>query len=190
MNLSAESVNVLRELFGDSFCDKIKTSEGISNLDQENEENSDFEESIGDFKFSLRLAEDDLNEDKKSLFATYLWNGSKMLSKYLVENLNTFMEGKTVIEFGSGAGLPSLVCNKLGASVVCATDYPAESVINVLQENIDRNMNIENGDMIVMPHKWGDDCTELLGINGGQKFDVVLASECLWRHEQVFKHIK
>jgi nicotinamide N-methyltransferase len=47
------------------------------------------------------------------------------------------VKGKTVLELGAGAGLPSLVCALNGASQVVVTDYPDAELIENLRYNID-----------------------------------------------------
>lgn len=65
-----------------------------------------------------------------------LWNGAKFLSRYL-EYHRELVKDKTVLEFGAGAGLPSLVSSILGAGKVVVTDYPDADLIENLQYNID-----------------------------------------------------
>lgn len=154
------------------------------NFDEEDEEDIQYFELIErNLKISLTTAENEFNAAKKTLFATYIWSGSKIIVDYLVngENLREFVIDKSIVELGAGAGLPSLICGKLGAKRVCAADYPSANVIMNLKRNVVRNNLISN--MSVREHIWGEDVTPLLQANSNQPFDVVIASECLWRHE-------
>lgn len=53
------------------------------------------------------------------------------------ERADELVKGKTVLELGAGAGLPSLVCALNGASQTVVTDYPDAELIDNLRYNID-----------------------------------------------------
>ena len=53
------------------------------------------------------------------------------------EHADELVKGKSVLELGAGAGLPSLVCAINGASQVVVTDYPDADLIENLRYNID-----------------------------------------------------
>jgi predicted nicotinamide N-methyase len=131
-------------------------------------------------QIKLYTAENDFNAEKKMLFATYVWSGSAVLAKELIKVRN-LIENSTVIEFGAGAGLPSIVAAKLGASRVCCSDYPSALVLENLHKNM--NQNNVNECVIVKDHIWGESVQNLLEANHHEKFDVVVAAECLWKHE-------
>ena len=65
-----------------------------------------------------------------------LWNAGRTVSEYLEENRKTLVEGKTILELGAGAGLPSLVCALNGATRVVTTDYPDSDLVDNLKHNI------------------------------------------------------
>ena len=65
-----------------------------------------------------------------------LWNGATFLSRHIERNVG-LVKGKNVLEFGAGAGLPSLVSGIIGAAKVIVTDYPDADLIENLQYNID-----------------------------------------------------
>lgn len=157
---------------------------------------------VGDTEFSIRLAGDDANEDKKCLFATYLWNGAKVLSEFL---FNRFAEkgqlkGHSVCELGAGGGLPSVMAMHLEASFVCSTDFPSPEVIDILRFNLNMQAAKNKFDgkssdgYCVKEHKWGEKMDELLSLNTiSGKYDIVLASECLWKsdtHDALLKSIQ
>ena len=159
------------------------------------------EEKIGPFKFTIKVAEEDFNAEKKTLFATMVWSGARAVSNFLLsKEMQQKIQNQTVVELGSGVGLPSLTVSRLCASRVVATDYPAPAVIANLLANVEKNIittrTVDNaltieGDNIadisapvhVQPYKWGDDVTPVLAINGNQPFDVAIASECLWKED-------
>lgn len=87
-----------------------------------------------------------------------------------------------------------LIQIRLGAQFVCSSNYPSESVLQNLRQNIFYNLNdknyIQNGEIYstgVIGYIWGQDVGPMLDMNNahGRCYDFVLASECLWRHEQV-----
>ena len=195
------------------------------------------EEKIGPYTFWLKVAEDDFNAEKKTLFATMVWHGARALSNYLADDVPQSIIGKNVLEFGAGAGLPSLVCRRLGSAIITASDYPAPTVISNLFENMiyneqnkqslqsdlssdtDKGVTINDNeentndcktqnkesqneesqnkesqneesqnkesqnerDFHVIEHTWGQDVTQLLAPLHGCLYDVVIASECLWK---------
>eukprot|EP01038_Epipyxis_sp_PR26KG_P015008 gene15008-20193_t len=155
--------------------------------------------------FRLVVAPNDFNKDKKCLFATMIWQGSILLSEFLNQRsiVDIYIKGNSIIEFGSAAGLPSLTCHQNFAKLVCASDYPANEVINNLKLNILNNKKINDisvmstndsrsdasdGIIEVIPHIWGESVEELITVNNGNCYDVVIAAECLWNHNshQVF----
>lgn len=154
--------------------------------------NYDFTEILigGMYLIRLSIAADDFNDKKRSLFATMIWNGAKVLAEFLSEDFNVkkFIRRKSIIEFGAAAGLPSIACYKMGAACVCASDYPSSSVIVNLSDNITRNTNnstaVEAYSKIgCISYSWGSNVDELVAFNNGTLYDVVIASECLWHHE-------
>lgn len=134
---------------------------------------------FGDIELTISTAEDDFNQEKKTLFATHVWNGSLVLSRKLMEHRNDIV-GKSAIEFGAASGIPSVLLARLGAALVCASDYPSPSVLDNLRRNCERN----NADQVhVAGHIWGEDASPLLDMNHRSYYDIAVAAECLWRHE-------
>ena len=116
--------------------------------------------------------------DDVPLFVDNVWPGSLVLSDYLCEIYKdkTVLEKKRSIELGAGCALPSLCLKRLGIEYSTITDYPAEGVIENIQELIEKN-NISN--IFVRSHIWGADVNELLLEQS--KYDIVLVAECLWK---------
>ncbi|KAI3656289.1 hypothetical protein MP638_004446 [Amoeboaphelidium occidentale] len=113
--------------------------------------------------------------------AHFIWNASLVMLR-MIENEDIFVKNKSVVELGSGVGLPGLVCSLMGASMSVITEYPDESIMAVLEKNI--SVNNINDNCIAMGHAWGCDVTEVLKVNGGNKYDVVLVADCIWMEEQ------
>lgn len=133
-----------------------------------------------EIQVKLFTAENDFNPEKKMLFATYVWSGSAILAKELLVQAD-LINNSSVLEFGAAAGLPSIVAAKAGAAMVCSSDYPSPLVLDTLRKNIIEN---EVDDRVfVCDHMWGESVEPLLHLNGNSKYDIVLAAECLWKHE-------
>jgi nicotinamide N-methyltransferase len=138
-----------------------------------------------------------LNDKSDKLFVDDIWPGCKVMADYLSENVNIF-RSKSVIELGAGAALPSLVCAKLGAKYVCATDYPEQSVLTNIQilcqengigakllaENDGPNATSDDSAFDIAGLEWGN-CTQINRILARKAessgFDVVLCAELLWK---------
>jgi nicotinamide N-methyltransferase len=52
------------------------------------------------------------------LWGHHLWNAGLVISGYLETHATRLVRGKTVLELGAGAGLPSMTCALRGASKV------------------------------------------------------------------------
>lgn len=106
------------------------------------------------------------------------------MARHLLETAPHAVAGKSIVELGAGAGLPALMCARLGANTVVVTDYPAPTVIANLIGNVQRNA-ADTPALSVAMHvagfRWGDDPTPVLALNGGAAFDVAVCSECLWK---------
>jgi hypothetical protein len=83
-------------------------------ISQEEDENGDFLFTVhlhGAHCVQLSTAEDDFNKDKKTLFATHIWNGSTVLANYIIDHIGSdVVASSSVVELGAGAGLPSMLC--------------------------------------------------------------------------------
>ena len=75
--------------------------------------------------FLVRLADSDTNEARKTLFACHLWQGAVVLARHM-GRASIDWASSAVVEFGSGAGLPSMTAMVLGARRVVASDFPSE----------------------------------------------------------------
>jgi EEF1A N-terminal glycine/lysine methyltransferase len=96
-----------------------------------------------------------------SLEAHTLWNGARITADFFSSHPAT-IRGRTVLELGAGAGLPSIAAGVLGAARVVATDYPDPDVLAVLQANVDAAGVGRR--VAVAGHVWGRDPAPLLAL--------------------------
>lgn len=116
-----------------------------------------------------------------------LWNAGRTLATYLEDNASSLIRGKTILELGAGAGLPSLVSAIRGASHVVVTDYPDAELVENLQWNVDhcellpQPRNIE-----AKGYLWGAETENLTsGLPNGQSaFDVLILADLLFNHSE------
>ncbi|EJD51381.1 hypothetical protein AURDEDRAFT_111896 [Auricularia subglabra TFB-10046 SS5] len=91
--------------------------------------------------------------------------------------------GRTVLELGAGAGLPSLLAVAQGAAKVVASDYPDALILATLRANVC------SAGVLVEPYEWGTDPSALLAHTPASEpnnndtptegFDVLLLSDLL-----------
>ncbi|KAI2628613.1 hypothetical protein GGR54DRAFT_353603 [Hypoxylon sp. NC1633] len=127
------------------------------------------------------------------LEAHHLWNGSRIISKYFENNVSE-VQGRTVLELGAGAGLPSIVCAILGAEKVVVTDYPDPELVVNMKKNIlgcelipVTNSDAENSPIVADGYVWGADATHLLAhleVFKKDSFDVLILADLLFRHSE------
>ncbi|RCI16828.1 hypothetical protein L249_2709 [Ophiocordyceps polyrhachis-furcata BCC 54312] len=117
--------------------------------------------------------------------AHHLWNGAKLAADFF-ERAPETVRGRTVLELGAGAGLPSLVAAVLGAKKVVVSDFPDPELVANMQKNIDA---CEDGVVDVVDavgFVWGADSSPLMARLGSPsaKFDVVILADLLFRHSE------
>ena len=86
-----------------------------------------------------------------------VWRGGDVLARALAQDpsLRALVEGKRVLELGSGTGVAGLACAALGARAVRLTDLPER--LDLLRRNATRNRGHAFGvDVDVAPYAWGD----------------------------------
>lgn len=103
------------------------------------------------------------------------------------------MSGKSVLELGAGAGLPSLVCALNGASRVVVTDYPDTDLIENLRYNIEHcGLSTSIPRIVAEGYLWGasiDDLTKYLP-EDQESFDVLILADLLFNHSEHAKLIR
>ncbi|KAJ4418273.1 Protein N-terminal and lysine N-methyltransferase efm7 [Gnomoniopsis sp. IMI 355080] len=132
--------------------------------------------------------------------AHHLWNGARVISDYFETNPDV-VRGKTVLELGAGAGLPSIVAAVLGAKKVVMTDYPDNDIVEVMWKNVDGCDLLlprqPSGDaepegqsgqrnLIAKGYIWGYSAAPLLAElpEGHAKFDILILADLLFRHTE------
>lgn len=120
------------------------------------------------------------------LYGHILTNACKDMVKYLETNSQELVKDKNVLEFGSGSGLPSMICARLGASMAVATDYPDADLVSNIQSNIEHN-NLTNNCKAV-GYIWGNDPNEIReALTNGKTFDLILLSDVIFNHTEQYK---
>lgn len=121
-----------------------------------------------------------------ALQAHHLWNGSRALSTYLQQHAPLLATGKTILELGAGAGLPSLVGAILGARKVVVTDYPDAELIDNLLQNIATCALLPQPATAVVAegYRWGASTRHILAHlpSPEQGFDILLLADLLFNH--------
>jgi EEF1A N-terminal glycine/lysine methyltransferase len=92
-----------------------------------------------------------------------------------------------VLEFGAGAGLPSLVCAINGAKQVVVTDYPDQDLIENLRYNIkDCTASLDN--IAAEGYLWGNPPSSLtdhlLSSTVDRGFDLLILADLLFNHSE------
>uniref|UniRef100_A0A060T9P1 ARAD1D13354p n=1 Tax=Blastobotrys adeninivorans TaxID=409370 RepID=A0A060T9P1_BLAAD len=128
---------------------------------------------------------------KSPLWGHLLWNAALVTCDFIDQNREQYITGKTVLELGAAAALPSLVA-ALTADNVVVTDYPDPDLMN----NIDHNIGLLNAHaeypLTSEGYIWGYDTTDLLNAKGqkGRKFDFIILSDLIFNHTEHQKLIK
>jgi hypothetical protein len=151
----------------------------------ENQENGTVDgESLMNFEEFVRIrALKDSSGEENKLFVNHVWEGSIVLTDFIVTNSDLFVN-KSTLELGAGTALPSIVVSKFFPSVVVASDFPDENLLNHI-----KMLSVENKceNFFVEPHKWGGSVDNLLShLAGGTSntyrlFDNVFLAELLWK---------
>jgi len=127
------------------------------------------------------------------LWGHFLWNAGRTIAAYLEEHADSLVKGKTVLELGAGAGLPSLVCALSGAEQTVVTDYPDADLIQNLQYNIEHCRLLPKPPRIAAEgYLWGaptQHMTRHLSSNA-DAFDVLILADLLFNHSEHAKLVK
>ncbi|KAL2414110.1 Protein N-terminal and lysine N-methyltransferase efm7 [Exophiala dermatitidis] len=121
------------------------------------------------------------------LWGHLLWNAGQVIAQYLEDNAQLCC-GKTVLELGAGAGLPSLTAAILGAEKVVVTDYPDPDLIMNLRYNIEHCSALADKSNIVADgFLWGSPAEPLkahIGNGGDAGFDLLILADILFNHSE------
>ena len=127
----------------------------------------------------------DLEEDGTGL---NIWDGAILLANYL-ELHPDIVQGKRVLELGSGPGFVGIAAGFAGASEVVLTDLPY--CIALMKENMQRNVIAARASgcqsMTCSVLDWYSPTADSsqLGFAAGEIPDVILVADCVWLEELV-----
>ncbi|WOO82511.1 Protein N-terminal and lysine N-methyltransferase efm7 [Vanrija pseudolonga] len=114
-----------------------------------------------------------------ALQANNLWLAGVFLADRICTG-ELALTGRTVVELGSGAGLPSIVAARdSGATKVVCSDYDAPEVISAIGRNFEAS-GADAGKWAVLGHSWGTDPSKLLAHAPGG-FDELILADTLWQ---------
>lgn len=133
---------------------------------------------------NLRLVE------SSPLWGHLLWNAGIFTADYLDAHAEELVRGKTVLELGAAAALPSLICGINDAKLVVSTDYPDLNLIQNIQYNVDHCPGL-TGNVVVEGYIWGNDYTDITSkLDGSKKFDLIILSDLVFNHTEHRKLLK
>ncbi|KAK9450108.1 putative methyltransferase-domain-containing protein [Limtongia smithiae] len=123
---------------------------------------------------------------KSPLWGHFLWNASKVTANYLEEHASTLLVGKTVLELGAGAGLPSFIAGVHNASKVVITDYPEIELIDNIEYNVEHVEGIDKSTFRVQGYIWGADVSNIMEElpEGADGYDLVILSDVVFNHSE------
>lgn len=118
------------------------------------------------------------------LWGHYLWNAAVVAAEYIVKTFPPAMlQAMTFVELGAGAGLPSIVAARHGARHVVATDYPDNTLLRNLEDNVRRCVPERGYGPAAAVHglKWGCGPDDQWAVS---QFDVIVLSDLIFNHSQ------
>ncbi|KCV70173.1 hypothetical protein H696_03632 [Fonticula alba] len=122
-----------------------------------------------------------------SLWAHCLWNAGVFLAHHFDAHPE-LVRGKTVLELGAAAALPSFAAATQGAALSVATDYPEKPLIDMITNNAEKNLPaaVANGSLVVQGYLWGADPQPLLDRlpEGKTRFDLLVLADLLFNHSE------
>ena len=125
------------------------------------------------------------------LWGHLLWNAGIYTANHL-DSHPELIKGKTVLELGAAAALPSVICALNGAQMVVSTDYPDPDLMQNIDYNIKSNVPEGFNNVTTEGYIWGNDYSPLLahiekiGNNNG-KFDLIILSDLVFNHTEHHK---
>ncbi|KAF7301547.1 Protein-lysine N-methyltransferase EFM6 [Mycena indigotica] len=112
----------------------------------------------------------DLKLDPKWGCGGIAWPAAEVLCRYLVRRGTNSLNGKTVIDLGSGTGLCGLLAAKLGATAFVTDQAP---LLSVMQDNVE--LNQMSSSCLVAELNWGEPIPAKI-----PRADVILAADCVY----------
>ncbi|ORX64279.1 hypothetical protein BCR32DRAFT_273162 [Anaeromyces robustus] len=112
------------------------------------------------------------------------WEASLRLSEYFIQNPK-ICKNKNIIELGAGIGLLSLICAKLGAKTVLATDVNCD-VLQRLQQNIEANQLLLEKENCTIPKVEKLDWNEkYLDMSEYKNLDLIICADVIYNPENI-----
>ncbi|KAK9469918.1 hypothetical protein V1512DRAFT_219628 [Lipomyces arxii] len=125
---------------------------------------------------------------KSPLWGHLLWNASKVTGNWLDQHGAQLCAGKTVLEVGAGAALPSFICAIQGARKIVITDYPETELIENIEYNVEKyveDQKVSKDLFAVDGYIWGNDTKPLLDlIPGDDGYDLIILSDVVFNHSE------
>ncbi|KAI0792534.1 hypothetical protein C8Q75DRAFT_753318 [Abortiporus biennis] len=121
-----------------------------------------------------------------TLLADHLFSPSLLLAEQIERGLIS-LSNTSVVELGAGCALPSLLSTTLAQppALVVITDYPDNTILNNLKDNISRNSRLKSPLCAVhcVGYEWGKDIGDILELlprnSEPRGYDVVILSDLL-----------
>jgi len=105
---------------------------------------------------------------------TRLWPSSVVMSHFLLFQKQR-INGKVLMEMGSGTSLPSLVaCKFTSPSKIYLQDFPNEEIISIQKRIFEKN-RVDDKNVEIISFGWGE-MPELI-----QKIDLIYSSDSLYQ---------
>ncbi|KAL8995711.1 MAG: hypothetical protein Q9169_004605 [Polycauliona sp. 2 TL-2023] len=122
------------------------------------------------------------------LWGHHLWNGAQVVTDYLYDHAQELVQGRTILELGAGAGLPSIAAAIWGAQQVVVTDYPDEDLVENMRMNVEAAKDVlpKSADIVAKGHVWGASADPLLSClrPGLRGFNTLILADLLFNHSQ------
>ena len=130
-------------------------------------------------------------------WAQRIWPAAQVLARYLDAH-PALVVGRTVLEIGAGAALPSVMAALLGARAVVVSDYPDDNMLQNMRANLTANLPPEQRRRaVVVGYDWNHSARSLVStlsglqnsrrgggdVGGAEGFNLVLLSDLLYECE-------
>mmetsp|Transcript_7866 Transcript_7866/g.14472 ORF Transcript_7866/g.14472 Transcript_7866/m.14472 type:complete len:274 (-) Transcript_7866:194-1015(-) len=134
----------------------------------------------GDINTELQFVHDS-NQLIEKFVSRVVWPSAQEMCRYFVKHPQ-LVEGKRILELGSGTGLCGITLAYLGAKQVVLTDYN-EAAVNLIRDNVE--MNGQSGVCDCFELTWGDPegAAQVIDASGGEAFDIVLGTDVVYEPE-------
>ena len=128
-------------------------------------------------------------------WAHRLWPAAQVLARWLDAHPDVVV-GRSVLEIGAGAALPSVIAGLLGARALVVSDWPDERMLKNMETNLSANLLPQQYRCAtVIGYDWNKPPQALLAalasLQGGNGFDLILLSDLLYEceHEPILRAV-